>query len=154
MQVGVQVSLDYLQRRLHSHSGQSVLGPWHSHNNKALPCVSMELAVLQFVSTVSCSVVAHHQKGLPLSNATHNLDIYKQLWDPLSALSSPGWTVRVSQPFLQAPHRLCGQPLNFLGDPCLSWAGEARNWTQYSRYGLTRTEERGRSTGNVLFNMS
>jgi len=153
MQVGVQVSLDYLQRRLHSHSGQSVQGPDIPTTTKPFLVLAWNLLCSSLCPLSLVLLLLTTKKGLPLSNTTHNLDIYKQLWDPLSALSSPGWTVRVSQPFLQAPHRLCGQPLNFLGDPCLSWAGEARNWTQYSRYGLTRTEERGRSTGNVLFNM-
>lgn len=62
LQENVQMSFEYLQRRLHHLSGQSVPGHCHPHSKEVLPCVQMERHLFQFVSPAPCSVIGLHRQ--------------------------------------------------------------------------------------------
>jgi len=57
----VQAGLEYLQRRrLHNLPGQPVPVLHHPQREEVLPCVQMELPMLQFVPVAPCPVAGHH----------------------------------------------------------------------------------------------
>jgi len=61
-QAGLQVDPEYLQTRsLHNLSGQAVPVHHHSGSKEALPCVTLELPVCQFLPVAACSVAARHK---------------------------------------------------------------------------------------------
>jgi len=60
-----QAGLEYLQRRrLHSFPGQPGPGLRHPQREEVLPCVQLELPLLQFVPVAPCPVAGHHCKEL------------------------------------------------------------------------------------------
>jgi len=57
----VQAGLEYLQRRrIPSLPGQPVPGLCHPQREEVLPCVQLELLLLQFVPVAPCPVSGHH----------------------------------------------------------------------------------------------
>ena len=58
----------------------------HSRSEEVLPCVSMDIAVFQFLPTVSSSIACLQNVYLHRL-ASHTIDVYKQLWDHLSHFS-------------------------------------------------------------------
>lgn len=62
-------------------------------NKGVLPCVWTELPVFQCVPIAPCPIVAHLQNVCPHQLDSCTLDTYKQWGDPLSALSSPDWSI-------------------------------------------------------------
>jgi len=57
----VQAGLEYLQRRrLHNLPGQPVPVLRHPQREEVLPCVQLELPMLQFVPVAPCPVAGHH----------------------------------------------------------------------------------------------
>jgi len=60
----VQTGLEYLQRRrLHNLPGQPVPGLRHPQREEVLPCVQLELPLLQFVPVALCPVAGGHTAG-------------------------------------------------------------------------------------------
>jgi len=56
----VQAGFEYLQRsRLHNPSGQPITVLCHPESKEILPCVQLELPVLQFVHVALCPVARH-----------------------------------------------------------------------------------------------
>jgi len=71
----VQAGLEYLQRRrLHSLPGQPVPGLRHPQS-EVLPCVQLELPVLQFVPIAPCPVAGHQWGVWSHPPDTHPADI-------------------------------------------------------------------------------
>ena len=92
-QESIHAGFECLQRRLRSLSAQPVPMLCHPHTEEILPCVSVELAVFQPVSTVSCPVAAQH------SFVSHSLGTYSDEIPPQSSL------LQAEQPALSAfPH--------------------------------------------------
>jgi len=58
----IQAGFEHLQRRIHNLPGQLVPVLRHPQSEEVLPCVELELPVLQFVPVVPFPVTGHHRK--------------------------------------------------------------------------------------------
>jgi len=74
----------------------------HSHSNKVLPCVSMELPMFQFLLIAPSFTVAYHRKESAFISLTPSLQMYinnDEILSPPSLLQAE--QSQFSQPFLK-----------------------------------------------------
>ena len=142
----VQAGFEYYQRRrLHKPSGQPVPVLCHPQRKEILPHVQTELSMLQFVPIAPCPVTGYHWKELGPILLTPTLQIFISI----DKVPSQPSLLQAEQAQLPQPF-LTGQMLQSIILVALRWTLSsssssflkwgAQNWTQCSRWGLTRAE--------------
>jgi len=124
----VQVGLEYLQRRLHSPSGQPVPGLRHPQREEVLPHLQLELPLLHFVPVAPCPVAGHHWKESGPILLTPTL----QRFISISKVPSQPSLLQAEQAQLPQPllGDRCSRPLIVFGSCCLKveWAVGTERW--------------------------